>query len=481
MRRPSVRAAALSGVDHSDNGSSTAGDGVRRRSQRRRLLAGLTAATLTLTACAGEDPRSEDDSADGEVLEPVPDARADELVVLHPFTAADDVAGLEAVLGAFTDLHPDVVVRAEQVTDIPAAVRARVDAGTPPDVVFSSQPHLLQDFVMEGAVTPLDGVVDVTRLEEELVGGLLDVVTFDGLVAAVPVRLRVKSLVWFNPTVFAANGYAIPGTWDEMLALSDRMVADGLAPWCIGIESGEATGWVATDWVEDILLRTIGVDAYERWVAGDLAFASREVQGALEDYLVPIWTNDAYVAGGSARIAREDYGDAFAGILGDAPTCGLHRQAAVIERFLPDVAPEATFGVDYDFFIMPGITPGERPVLGEADVAASFTDGEAAARLLQFLATPASGEGWAAFEGFVSPFAPVFDRSLAQSPSSARLSELLADTTAFRLDGSDRMPAEVGASARPGSFWSEMTRWIRGETSLSAALTAIDARYAASR
>ena len=55
---------------------------------------------------------------------------------------------------------------------------------------------------------------------------------------------------------FDAAGYEIPETWDDLLALSDQIVADGGIPWCIGIESATATGWPATDWIEDIMLRT---------------------------------------------------------------------------------------------------------------------------------------------------------------------------------------------------------------------------------
>jgi alpha-glucoside transport system substrate-binding protein len=266
-----------------------------------------------------------------------------------------------------------------------------------------------------------------------------------------------------------------------MVALSDQMVDDGITPWCIGIESGDATGWVATDWVEDILLRTVGGDAYDRWVAGELAFASPEVQGALEQYMVPIWTNDDYVFGGRAQIAREAFGTSVSGILGDDPECGMHRQATFIEGFIAEVDPDAEFGVDYDFFYLPAITPGDRPVLGGGDFAALYTDNPAAVTFMEFLATAESGEGWAARGGFLSPFAPVFDSSVYPTDSSVRASEILAEATAFRFDGSDLMPGDVGSSSLSGSFWTEMTSWVLGEKSLADALVAIDAFYASIR
>jgi alpha-glucoside transport system substrate-binding protein len=448
-----------------------------KRSKRLRLLAGSAALAMIVAACGGDDA-TDGTPSPAPSPAPAPSGDAGELTILHAFTGDEDTAGLRAMIAAFNEQHPDILVREEGTGDFESLARTRIGAGTPSDIILHPQPGLLKDFVDQGVVTPLDDLLDVSRLENELVGGLLDLSTFDGSLYAIPMRLSVKSLVWYNPAVFEANSYAIPSTWDEMIDLSDQMVADGITPWCIGIESGDATGWVATDWVEDILLRTIGGDEYDRWVAGELGFASPEVQGAIEEYMVPIWTNDDYVFGGRAQIAREAFGTSVSGILGDDPECGMHRQATFIEGFITEVAPDAEFGVDYDFFYLPAVTAGDRPVLGAGDYAALYTDNPAAVLFMEFLATAESGEGWAARGGFLSPFAPVFDSSVYPTDSSVRASEILAEATAFRFDGSDLMPGDVGSSSLSGSFWSEMTSWVLGEKSLTEALEAIDAFYA---
>ena len=87
-------------------------------------------------------------------------------------------------------------------------------------------------------------------------------------------KMDLKSLVWYSPEQFEDNGYEIPTTMEGLIELSDQMVADGNTPWCIGVESGNATGWTATDWMEDIMLRTTSAENYDRWVSNDLAFNS---------------------------------------------------------------------------------------------------------------------------------------------------------------------------------------------------------------
>ena len=88
--------------------------------------------------------------------------------------------------------------------------------------------------------------------------GFHDAGTRFGRLIGLPIRQNVKSLVWYPPDVFQDQGYAVPTDWGELQALIDRMVDDGFVPWCLGVEAFGASGWPATDWVEDILLRNSG-------------------------------------------------------------------------------------------------------------------------------------------------------------------------------------------------------------------------------
>ena len=178
----------------------------------------------------------------------------------------------------------------------------------------------------------------------------------------------MKSLVWYAKDDFDASGYTIPETWDELLALSDQIVADGGTPWCIGIESQAATGWVGTDWVEDVMLRTTSLENYDAWVAGDLKFDSPEVRNAFET-VGNIWFKEGYVYGGRDQITTTFFGDSPAGLFTDPPNCFLHRQASFITGEFTRLFPEAKYKEDYDFFYLPPIDDQYgRPALGAADI-----------------------------------------------------------------------------------------------------------------
>ncbi len=88
------------------------------------------------------------------------------------------------------------------------------------------------------------------------------------ITAGIWARYNGKELVWYPKAEFDEAGYKVPTTWDEMMALTDQIANDGDTPWCIGIESGAATGWPMTDWIEDVMLRTTSPENYDKWVNG---------------------------------------------------------------------------------------------------------------------------------------------------------------------------------------------------------------------
>ncbi|CAN5322422.1 ABC transporter substrate-binding protein [soil metagenome] len=397
--------------------------------------------------------------------------------ILQDLSFGDDEPGLEASLDVFRAANPDITVLTESVTDIRSAIQLGAAGGTLPDLVISANAAGVREDITSGLTRPM--ALDRGELEALLVPGALHLMTVDGQLHGLPLRVNVKSVVYYNRPIFAERGYAVPGTWEEMLQLTSDIAADGtVAPWCIGIESASATGWVATDWVEDVVLRTVGTEGYDRWVAGELPFDSPQVRGAIEQAMVPIWTDEAAVHGGRAAIATTSFQDAGLGVLGGADAqCVLHRQAPFIELFIQDADPTAAAGVDFDAFLLPAIDPAAgTPVVGSQDTLVQYRDGEAVDAVVAWLATPEAARHWAGVGNFVSPHLSLHGGDYADE-RDARSAALLAQATVFRLDASDLMPGSVGGTDGPGTFWTEMTRWISGEVELATALQAIDQRF----
>jgi alpha-glucoside transport system substrate-binding protein len=282
-------------------------------------------------------------------------------------------------------------------------------------------------------------------------------------------RVNGKSLVWYNKAEFDAAGYEVPETWEELVALQDMILADGDSPWAVGIESGAATGWAMTDWIEEMMLRTTSLENYDAWVAGELPFDSPEVRAAIEE-VANIWFADGMVYGGRSAIATTSFGDAPKVMFEEPPKAWLHKQGNFITSFFPD---NVVAGVDYDFFYLPSVDPSlGRPVLVAGDIYAMFNDRPEVRMVMQYFATGASVEGWVKAGGAISPHLDS-DLSWYTNDVDRGVAQIIQEATSVRFDGSDLMPGPVGA----GSFWKEMTAYVSGAKTLDQALAAIDASW----
>ena len=195
---------------------------------------------------------------------------------------------------------------------------------------------------------------------------------------AIPYKVDVKSVVWYPIKAFEDRGYAVPTTWDELIAAvrPDRRRRQG-SPWCIGIDAGSATGWIITDWIEDIMLRTAGVEAYNKWITHELPFISPEVKNAF-DLVGKIFFTPDYVLGGNTAILATSQIDAMDPMFTDDmanPGCWMQKQADLVRpRLLPGCqgrrrhVSKYVIGEDIGLFYFPPIDPAMgTPALGAGD------------------------------------------------------------------------------------------------------------------
>ena len=431
-------------------------------------LSCLTGLALVLAACGGDDgdgdaaPGDDDGGAAAEGCEAYED---------YGDLSGETVSVFTSILAPEDQPHIDSFVPFEECTgadvqyegtgEFEAQLLVRIQAGTPPDIAYLPQPGLLRTIVADtGAVIPVGDLaeqnVDQYYSEDWKSFGVVD-----GTYYAVPVGANVKSFVWYSPSAFADAGYEVPETWDDMIAISDDIVANGGVPWCAGIESGVATGWPATDWMEDVVLRDQGPEVYDQWVTNELPFNSPEIASALER-VGSILKNDDYVNGGLGdvrSIASTAFQDGGLPILDG--NCWMHRQASFYQANWPEGTTVAEDGDVWAFYLPPVDPSGGRPLLIAGEFAAAFDDRPAVQALQAFLTSPewsnekaeVSGPGWLSANSEL-------DINLLESPVDQLSAELLRDPeTVARFDASDIMPGEVGS----GTFWREMTEWIASD------------------
>ncbi len=340
------------------------------------------------------------------------------------------------------------------ISDSDQFVAKRLWGADVPDIVMLPQPGRLLELEKEGKIVDLKSFMDDDYLQQQYPEAYLELATLDGKMLGVWFSVGLKSLVWYPSQAFKAKGYVVPETWDELIALSDQIVADGGTPWCIAINDFDGLRWVGTDWVEDILLRTAPPETYDAWVTNELPFNSPEIRRVFE-IMGQIWLNEDYVYGGVANITSEYYQDNPAHLFEDPPGCYLHKQASFAPLFFP---PGVRYGEDYDFFYLPPIDPEfGKPVLGSGDIVAMLNDRPEVREVMRYFTTPESAKVMIEHGGFLNPHRGT---PIEWFPTAAdlRFTQIILSADTYRFDGSDLMPEEVGMD----SFFRGIHAWVEG-------------------
>ncbi|MGN7357987.1 ABC transporter substrate-binding protein [Paenibacillus sp. SAF-054] len=461
-----------------------------RKARTSILLSLCLSFTMLLSACGGsgdagptkepaasggdnkettETTAPPSDNASGSPLELAMQGKykGTKVTMFGPFVDADQKK-FEDSIKEFED-KTGIDIQYEGSKEFEATINVRVDGGSAPDIADFPQPGLLASISKTGKVVDLTKVLDQEKLKKNYNQSWLDMGTMDGkdgkIMAGIWNRSNVKSLVWYPKKQFDEAGYKVPQTWDEMMALTEQIAKDGDPAWAIGIESGAATGWPATDWVENIMLRTTTPENYDKWVKGELPFTSPEVKNAM-DIMSKIWMNKDYVYGGTKSIVTTAFGDAPKPMFENPPKAWFNLTGNFITSFFPETAK---VDQDYDWFYLPPIDEKYgKPVLVAGDIYAMFNDRPEVRAVMEFFTTGESIKKWVQSGGVI---APMNDASLDwyNSESDKRMAKLVQDATTLRFDGSDLMPGKVGA----GSFWKGMTDYVSGTAKLDDALQQI--------
>lgn len=434
----------------------------------RRLLIPLFAFALVAAACGGDDNNDSKGDGDGGGSGALKNTGK---VALLSAGEPEETDAYQKIFDDLINAKTDYTVEVVPAGDFEQQFQIEAEGGTL-EVAAVPQPGSIPELADKGLIVSLEDLgFDIADLNDLLGESFVALGEYKGKHYGVPTNINLKSMVWYPKDDFDDAGYKVPTTWDELIALSDQIVADGSTPWCVGFESEGATGWPATDWMEEIMLRTAGPDVYDQWRKHEIPFNDPAVKAAGEKFGEILFT-DGYVLGGAAATADIAFGDAPGPMFDTPPKCWLHRQASFINSFFPETAKA---GVDYDWFPLPPIDQegilyaGELTVVGKAGNRPEVKD-----FLDRFIAKNVQCKmGGVTASSRISPNVNVGEDCYANdilAGASVVLTDALKNGSG-RFDASDLMPASVGQ----GSFWTGMIDYVKGgPSSLDGILTKIE-------
>ncbi len=359
--------------------------------------------------------------------------------------------------------------------DVTAILTTRLAANNPPDIAILPNPGYMQQLAKAGSLKPLNTFLDMNAISQQYAQGWIDLGTVNGNLYSLFMKAADKGTVWYNPKTFTSNGWTVPQTWDQMIALSNQIVADKKvppAPWSVAVESGAASGWPATDWMAQIMLRKYGGSVYDAWVNHTMAWTDPKIKDVWNMFGTIVNT-PGYVPGGATAVAATNFQNGTYLPFQTPPKAAMDYLGDFTAGFISSQFPTLVAGQDYNFYPFPVIDPQySGGVTGGADLVSAFKDTPAVRSFVQYLSTPAAQTIWVKRGGFTSvnklvgldAYPDVLTRSAAQQ---------LTGATLFRFGAGDSMP-----SAMQTAWWAAVLSYLQDPTQLDSLLSSLESTAA---
>jgi alpha-glucoside transport system substrate-binding protein len=433
----------------------------------------LLISSLLLTACGGTTTSNGGNDTSNNMSNDTADDTSDdmedmgglcmgaeagtEVTVVYQWSAAEEES-FAAIMEPLTS-ECGITLVTESTRD-QALLQTRVDSGTPYDIVI--WPNTGPVVTYGDMLQPLNAVGgDDSNYSAAWMN------SSGGEWLAVAVKADPKSIVWYSPANFDALGYSVPGTWDEFTALIDQMAADGNVPLSMGFESGDATGWTASDFIQDILLATQGPDYVFGLIDGSIPYDDAGVQEAYEIYAG--WATDpAYAVGGAEGSLSTSFADAILKPFSDPPEAMMVKQSGFAGGAIKDQYGELEYGTDFAFFPF----PGAQGVQGGADWLMVFNDTPGVHAVVTFLTSAEGGAAWAGSGFGLSPNGG--SAGHYSDATSSDLADLLANASAATPDLGDSIQPTF-----PTAEWGAIVDVVSGASDVPTALAGAAAAQAA--
>ena len=371
-----------------------------------------------------------------------------------------------AMVKPFED-QTGIKVNYEGTRDINATLTTRLQAGNPPELAGLPGPGQMFQFAKAGKLVALDNILDNTAMKDQYPDSWLKLGQYNGKTYSIFIKTALKGLVWYNPKTFAAKGYSVAKTWDQLLALQGKIASSGTTPWCIGLESGAASGWPGSDWVKEIVLSQSGPTVYDNWWQGKQKWSSPEIKLAWQTFGKIIAGNNVY--GGKQYMLATNFGDAAQPMFTNPPKCYMHQQASFITDFFTKYPTAPKPVTDFKFFPLPDVDPqyaGSHVVAG--DLFGMFKDTDQARQLIKYLTTPEAQTIWVKRGGAISPNKKV---TLSDYPDelSRSIGQTMTTTQIAKFDAGDLMP-----SAMQAQYFKSVLDFVTDPNSLDSILARLD-------
>jgi alpha-glucoside transport system substrate-binding protein len=359
-------------------------------------------------------------------------------------------------------------VKITATRDVDAQLTILLRGNNPPDIAILPNPGKMQQLASQNKLIPLNGMLDMNQIHSDYASAWTDLGSYNGKLYAIFYKAANKGTVWYNPAQFQSNKYTPPATWQDMITLSNTIAASGKYPWTMGVDSGAASGWPATDWVAEIYLNQSGPDMYDKWVTHKIPWTDPSIKSAIQMF-GQVAGGNHYINGAPQSILATGFEPASYGPFKTPPDSYMYYLGDFTQGFITKQFKTLKAGTDFNFFPFPTInTQYQGAITGGADVVVAMKDNDAVHQLVKYLATAEAQTIWVKRGGFTSVNKSVSIDNYPDAVAKAS-AQMMTSASTFRFGAGDLMPAQVQSA-----FWKGMLTYIQDQSQLDSVLSGIE-------
>jgi alpha-glucoside transport system substrate-binding protein len=426
--------------------------GLSRRGFFKRAIAtglSLSAASTLLAACGG--------GATSSVIQ-------SKTVDLLTTWGDGELTSFKAVVAPF-ESQEGITINIESTRDVNATLTTRLAGNNPPDIAILPNPGKMQQLASQHHLIALDSFLDMNKVHSDYSSAWTDLGSYNGHLYAIFYKAANKGTIWYNPAQFQSNGYQLPTTWDQLIALSNQIASGGKYPWSMGVESGSASGWPGADWIAQIYLNQSGPEMYDKWVAHTIPWTDASIKSAFQMF-GQIVTGSHFINSAPQSILATNFQPASFLPFDSPPQAYMYYLGDFTEGFITGQFKSLAPGTGFNFFPFPTINMQYKgAVTGGADLVTALRNTTAVQKLVTYLETAAAQEIWVKRGGFTSPNKQV-NLSAYPDPVAKASAQQLQNASIYRFGADDLMPSAV-----EDAFWKAMLSYIANPSQLDSILS----------
>ena len=257
-------------------------------------------------------------------------------------------------------------------------------------------------------------------------------------------RLIPSSLIWYDVEKFNELGAPKFQNFNDIVNFTEKNLTNNSPLWCMDIESGATTGWLATNWLEDVILHEYGSSVYDDWSNQEIQSQNNQITLSILKIGKLIFMENA-VFGGNEKIISREFTNNYRNLLDDEISCVFTWSGHFASLYF---SSDKVYGSDFDFFKFPS-SNNKNAMVGLGDSIVILNTSNKAIDVFKSLTDNGFGQNWISKKDSMfisanknSDIENVNNKMLLKETTLIRNA---LDDNLFRYDASELMERRIGA------------------------------------